>query len=54
MNKRTRRTQEQEALTGLALFSMMFEIGRPVSCLVCEIGYHRGGCISYLDLTPIL
>jgi hypothetical protein len=30
----------------------MFEIGRPVSYLVCEIGYHRGRCISCLNHAP--
>jgi hypothetical protein len=39
MNKCIRRVQEREVLTGLALLSRIFEIGRPVSYLVCEIGY---------------
>ena len=52
MNKCTRRAQEREALIGLALMSRMFEIGSPASYLVCEIGYHRGRCISCLNYVP--
>ncbi len=52
VNKCTRRVQEREALIGLALMSRMFEIGRPESHLLCEIGYHRGRCISCLNHAP--
>jgi len=38
MNKCTRLTEEGEDLIRLALMSKMFEIGRPESYLVCEIG----------------
>lgn len=52
INKYTRRTQEREVLTYLAIFSRIFEIGRPVYYLVCEIGYYRGGCITCLNHKP--
>jgi len=52
MNKCNRRANERETLTGLAFFSRIFEIDRPMSCLVCEIGYYRGGYISCLNHAP--
>ena len=38
-----------KALTGLELFCRISGLSRLVSCLVYEIGYYRGGCISYLS-----
>ncbi len=52
MNKCTRRAKEREALIGLAFMSRMFEVGRPVSYLVCEISDYRGRCISCLNHAP--